>query len=346
MRLLDRGTARGPVDELVLFDNAPPALPLPEDKRLRGRHRRHRRPRHGARADRARAPTRCFTSPRSSAARPRPTPISATGSISTAPAPCSMPAARSGTAPRLIFASSLAVYGGVLPPEVGEETALTPQSSYGAQKAIGELLVNDYSRKGFVDGRGAAPADRRRASRSAEPRRLDLRLVDDPRAADRQRRGVPGVARHGHGAGLAAPHRRRAGACARPARRRARREPVIAAAGVLGVGRRDGGGVAPRRRRGGLRAHPVAARPADPGDHLELAASACGAARRGARLRPRQRHRRGDRRPLSRTTCRCSASSPAETVPRIGAIGQLRRSAGPTSPGRAMRRWRPPSARR
>ena len=34
MRLLDRGTASGPVGELVLFDNAPPALPLPEDRRL------------------------------------------------------------------------------------------------------------------------------------------------------------------------------------------------------------------------------------------------------------------------------------------------------------------------
>ena len=58
-----------------------------------------------------------------------------------------------GSSPKLIFASSLAVYGGALPPEVGDATALTPQSSYGAQKAIGELLVNDYSRKGFVDGR-------------------------------------------------------------------------------------------------------------------------------------------------------------------------------------------------
>src|SRR5205807_724152 len=48
---------------------------------------------------------------------------------------------------------SLAVYGGKLPPAVGDESPLTPQTSYGAQKAIGELLVNDYSRKGFVDGR-------------------------------------------------------------------------------------------------------------------------------------------------------------------------------------------------
>ena len=58
-----------------------------------------------------------------------------------------------GSCPRVIFASSLAVYGGVLPPAVGDDTPLTPQTSYGTQKAIGELLVNDYSRKGFVDGR-------------------------------------------------------------------------------------------------------------------------------------------------------------------------------------------------
>lgn len=55
--------------------------------------------------------------------------------------------------PRLVFASSLAVFGGELPPQVGDTQAAVPQSSYGAQKAIGELLVGDYSRKGFVDGR-------------------------------------------------------------------------------------------------------------------------------------------------------------------------------------------------
>src|SRR5207244_3639942 len=55
--------------------------------------------------------------------------------------------------PRVVFASSLAVYGGDLPPAVGDETALKPQTSYGTQKAIGELLVSDYSRKGFIDGR-------------------------------------------------------------------------------------------------------------------------------------------------------------------------------------------------
>jgi nucleoside-diphosphate-sugar epimerase len=58
-----------------------------------------------------------------------------------------------GRRPRVVFASSVAVYGGPLPEVVTDATALNPQSSYGMQKAIGELLINDYSRKGFVDGR-------------------------------------------------------------------------------------------------------------------------------------------------------------------------------------------------
>jgi nucleoside-diphosphate-sugar epimerase len=55
--------------------------------------------------------------------------------------------------PRFIFASSLAVYGGEPRSSIDDDTALHPQTSYGAQKACCELLVNDYSRKGFVDGR-------------------------------------------------------------------------------------------------------------------------------------------------------------------------------------------------
>jgi D-erythronate 2-dehydrogenase len=53
---------------------------------------------------------------------------------------------------RFVFSSSVAVYGGELPTLVNDTTVVTPRSSYGAQKAMGELLVNDYSRKGFVDG--------------------------------------------------------------------------------------------------------------------------------------------------------------------------------------------------
>ncbi|PJG86111.1 D-erythronate dehydrogenase [Conservatibacter flavescens] len=53
---------------------------------------------------------------------------------------------------RFIFSSSLAVFGGELPEIIQDSTAVTPQSTYGTQKAMCELLINDYTRKGFVDG--------------------------------------------------------------------------------------------------------------------------------------------------------------------------------------------------
>ena len=55
--------------------------------------------------------------------------------------------------PRVVFTSSVASFGGSLPEVVDDTTPLTPQSSYGTQKAVGDLLINDYSRKGFIDGR-------------------------------------------------------------------------------------------------------------------------------------------------------------------------------------------------
>jgi nucleoside-diphosphate-sugar epimerase len=58
-----------------------------------------------------------------------------------------------GGRPRVVFTSTVAVYGGELPRTVLDSTALAPQSSYGAQKAMAELLVTDYTRKGFIDGR-------------------------------------------------------------------------------------------------------------------------------------------------------------------------------------------------
>lgn len=58
-----------------------------------------------------------------------------------------------GHRPRVVFTSSVAVYGGDLPATVRDDTALNPQSSYGTQKAIAELLLADYTRRGFVDGR-------------------------------------------------------------------------------------------------------------------------------------------------------------------------------------------------
>ena len=56
--------------------------------------------------------------------------------------------------PRLVFTSSIAVFGAPFPEAISDEFFSTPLTSYGTQKAIGELLLNDYSRKGFVDGVG------------------------------------------------------------------------------------------------------------------------------------------------------------------------------------------------
>lgn len=61
-----------------------------------------------------------------------------------------------GSRPRYVFTSSLAVYGGEdARGEVHDHTHQIPQTTYGVTKAIGELLVNDYTRKGFIDGRSA-----------------------------------------------------------------------------------------------------------------------------------------------------------------------------------------------
>src|SRR5579875_2781412 len=121
-RLAYQLLAREDIAKLILFDNAVPSLPLPEDRRVRLVT--------GDIADRK--TLRRVIAPGTDAV---------------------FHLAALGTCPRVVFASSLAVYGGALPPQVGEDTPLLPQSSYGAQKAIGELLVNDYTRKGFIDGR-------------------------------------------------------------------------------------------------------------------------------------------------------------------------------------------------
>lgn len=59
-----------------------------------------------------------------------------------------------GHGPRVVFASSIAVFGGPYPDLIGDDFPLAPLTSYGTQKAIGELLLADYSRRGLVDGIG------------------------------------------------------------------------------------------------------------------------------------------------------------------------------------------------
>ncbi len=55
--------------------------------------------------------------------------------------------------PKFVYASSVAAFGGVLPEVLDDSTTPTPQTSYGAQKVMGEYLVADFTRKGMVDGR-------------------------------------------------------------------------------------------------------------------------------------------------------------------------------------------------
>lgn len=59
-----------------------------------------------------------------------------------------------GYRPRLVFTSSIAVFGAPFPEAIGDEFFLTPLTSYGTQKAIGELLLADYTRREFFDGIG------------------------------------------------------------------------------------------------------------------------------------------------------------------------------------------------
>lgn len=60
--------------------------------------------------------------------------------------------AKAGKLVRVIYASSQAVYGQPLPAVIDESTLPTPEGSYGAQKLICETLINEYTRKGFIDG--------------------------------------------------------------------------------------------------------------------------------------------------------------------------------------------------
>ncbi len=63
-------------------------------------------------------------------------------------------AAGDGYRPRLVYASSIAVFGAPFPATIPDDFHLTPLTSYGTQKAIGEALLADYTRRGFCDGVG------------------------------------------------------------------------------------------------------------------------------------------------------------------------------------------------
>ena len=157
--------------------------------------------------------------------------------------------AEPGYCPRVVFASSIAVYGAPFPDPIPDDFQLAPLTSYGTQKAMGELMLADYSRRGFLDGIGIRlpticirpGAPNKAASgffssilREPLAGREAVLPVERGRAAlarqPARRHRVPAArddARHGGARGAAEPDH----------------------AGAVGDGRRADRGAAPRRRR-------------------------------------------------------------------------------------------------
>ena len=169
-----------------------------------------------------------------------------------------------GYKPRVVFTSSIAVFGAPFPEAIGDEFFLTPLTSYGTQKAIGELLLSDYTRRGFFDGVGirlpticVRPGKPNKAASG-----FFSSIIREPLngagggAAGRRRTCATGTPRRARpSASCSTPRRSTAselGAAAQPHH-----------AGRLRDGRRADRGAAPHRRRGRRRAHPARARPDD-----------------------------------------------------------------------------------
>ena len=169
-------------------------------------------------------------------------------------------AADAGYRPRLVFASSIAVFGAPLPDPIPEDFAALPLTSYGTQKAIDELLLADYTRRGFVDGVGIRLPTICIRPGAPEQGGVRVLLQHPARAAGRPRGGAAG-ARDRAALARLAPLGRRVLSCARRRRHGADRAAAHAVdAGPVGHGRRADRGAAPRGRRGGGAADPPRAR--------------------------------------------------------------------------------------
>ena len=94
--------------------------------------------------------------------------------------------------PRLVFTSSIAVFGAPFPEAIRDDFFQTPLTSYGTQKAIDELLLSDYTRRGFIDGIGIRLPTI--CVRPGKPNKAasELLLQHHPRAARRPRGGAAG----------------------------------------------------------------------------------------------------------------------------------------------------------
>ena len=137
------------------------------------------------------------------------------------------PAIGGGYKPPLVFTSSIAVFGAPFPDAIGDEFFHTPLTSYGTQKAIGELLLADYSRRGFIDGIGIRLPTICVRPGQAEQGGLRLLLQHHARAAGRQGGGAAGVRGRPPLARLAALGRRLPASCRHHGQRHASARAAI-----------------------------------------------------------------------------------------------------------------------
>jgi D-erythronate 2-dehydrogenase len=105
-----------------------------------------------------------------------------------------------GYKPRVVFTSSIAVFGAPFPDAIGDEFFTTPLTSYGTQKAIDELLLADYTRRGFMDGIGirlpticVRPGKPNKAASS-----FFSGIIREPLAGEEALLPVPETVRHWH----------------------------------------------------------------------------------------------------------------------------------------------------
>ena len=104
------------------------------------------------------------------------------------------------SAPRVVFASSIAVFGAPFPDPIPDDFAPLPLTSYGTQKLIGETLLNDYSRRGFLDGIGIRlpTISVRPGAANAAASSFFSSIIREPLAGRPARLPVPRSVRHPH----------------------------------------------------------------------------------------------------------------------------------------------------
>ena len=195
--------------------------------------------------------------------------------------------------PKLVFTSSIAVFGAPFPPEIYDEFHHTPLTSYGAQKGICELLLADYTRKGFLDGVGirlpticVRPGTPNKAASG-----FFSNIIREPLAGHEAVLPVEESVMHWHASPRsAAGFLKHAAALTREQLGPAHQSDD---AGRRLHGRRADCGAAPRRGRCGGRAHPPRARSGDHQDRVGLADALRCQARPRARVQGRG-HVRGD----------------------------------------------------